>query len=171
MINAFLGGDVSNVSPLLDNPLTYALIFAFELILILYTISVLIGSKAEIILDLKVFKPIKPDGILIFLILSKVAYEFGDILLADYEYGGANIVLLKNVAVFWLFIPLMVFMGLYGIASYGKIKRERKTEQYFKKKQKTEDKEQRNRMAQQEKERKKREKEQAKEQKKLEKQK
>ena len=171
MINAFLGGDVSNVSPLLDNPLTYALIFAFELILILYTISVLIGSKAEILLDLKVFKPIKPDGILIFLILSKVAYEFGDILLADYEYGGANIVLLKNVAVFWLFIPLMIFMGLYGIASYGKIKRERKTEQYFKKKQKTEDKEQRKRMDQQEKERKKRQKEQEKEQKKLQKQK
>ncbi len=171
MINAFLGGDVSNVSPLLDNPLTYALIFAFELILILYTISVLIGSKAEILLDLKVFKPIKPDGILIFLILSKVAYEFGDILLADYEYGGANIVLLKNVAVFWLFIPLMIFMGLYGIASYGKIKRERKTEQYFKKKQKTEDKEQRKRMEQQEKERKQRQKEQEKEQKKLQKQK
>ena len=171
MINAFLGGDVSNVSPLLDNPLTYALIFAFELILILYTISVLIGSKAEIILDLKVFKPIKPDGILIFLILSKVAYEFGDILLADYEYGGANIVLLKNVAVFWLFIPLMVFMGLYGIMNYGKVKRERKTEQYFKKKQKTEDKEQRNRMNQEEKERKQRQKEQEKEQKRLEKQK
>jgi hypothetical protein len=171
MVNAFLGGDVSNVSPLLDNPLTYALIFAFELILILYTISVLIGSKAEIILDLKVFKPIKPDGIMIFLILCKVAYEFGDILLADFEApGGVNIVLLKHVAVFWLFIPLMFVMGIYGIAKYGKIKRERKTEQYFKKKQKTEDKEERARIKQQEKERLKREKEQKKQQKKLKKQ-
>ena len=31
-----------------------------------------------------------------------------------------------------LFIPLMICMCLYGIASYGKVKRERKTEQYFK---------------------------------------
>ncbi|MHA1525774.1 MAG: hypothetical protein ACTSQD_01980, partial [Promethearchaeota archaeon] len=77
----------------------------------------------------------------------------------------------KNVAVFWLFIPLMIIMGLYGIASYGKIKRERKTEQYFKKKQKTEVKEQQERIKQQEKERKQRQKEQEKEQKKLKKQK
>ena len=155
MVNAFLGGEVKNVSPLLDNPITYILIFIFELIIILYTISALIGSKAEIILDLKVFKPIKPDGILIFLILCKVAYEFGDIMLADFKVAGINIVLLKNIAVFWLYIPLMIIMGLYGILQYGKIKRERKTEKYFKKKQKAEEKERKKRIKAQEKERKK----------------
>ncbi|MFX0073320.1 MAG: hypothetical protein ACFFAO_19760 [Candidatus Hermodarchaeota archaeon] len=140
MINAFLGGQVANVSPLLDNPLVYLLIYIFDIIIILYTISTLIGTKAEMILDLKVFRPIKQDGILIFLILCKVAYEFGDYLLVDNKVGGVNAVLLKNVAVFWLFIPLMVIMGLYGIISYGKIKKERKTEKRIKKEKKAEEK-------------------------------
>jgi hypothetical protein len=133
MINAFLGGQVANVSPILDNPFVYALIFVFDIFLILYTISALIGTKAELILDLKIFKPIKADGILIFLILCKIAYEFGDYYLADNKFAGVNAVLLKNIAVFWLFIPLFLIMGLIGIISYGRIKRVRKAKKKYKK--------------------------------------
>ncbi|TFG13543.1 MAG: hypothetical protein EU535_04710 [Promethearchaeota archaeon] len=158
MVNAFLGGEVANVSPILDNPITYALIFIFELFIILYTISALIGTKADIILDLKVFKPIKADGILIFLILCKVAYEFGDFYLADNKVGGINAVLLKNISVFFLFIPLMIIMGLFGIISYSKIKQERKEEKLEKKAKKARDKERKKRIKQREKEQKKMEK-------------
>ena len=158
MVNAFLEGEISNVSPILDNPFTYALIFIFEVLLILYTISALIGTKAEIILDLKVFKPIKPDGVLIFLILCKVAYEFGDYYLADDKVAGVNAVLLKNIAVFWLFIPLFVIMGLFGIISYGRIKKERKDEKLEKKARKARDKERKKRIKEREKERKKKKK-------------
>jgi len=163
MVNAFLGGQVANVSPLLDNPITYVILFIFDLFVILYTISALIGSKAEVILDLKIFKPIKPDGILIFLILCKVAYTFGGYYLADSVFGGTNADLLKNVLVFWLFIPLMIIMGLVGILQYGKIKRERKTEKYFKKKQKREQKDKEKRAKEQEKDRQQRIKEREKE--------
>lgn len=165
MVNTFLGGQIANVSPLLDNPFTYLLIYVFEVLVILYTISTLIGTKAEIILDLKVFKPIKQDGILIFLILCKVADEFGDYLLVDNKIAGVNAVLLKNVAIFWLFIPLMVIMGLYGIISYGKIKLERKREKRIKKKRKADEKARKKRIKEQEKARKERMKEQRKAQK------
>ena len=158
MVNAFLGGEVANVSPILDNPITYALLFIFNLFIILYTISALIGTKAEIILDLKVFKPIKADGILIFLILCKVAYEFGDFYLADNKVAGVNAVLLKNISVFFLFIPLMIIMGLYGIISYDKIKKERKEEKLEKKAKKARNKERKARIKQREKEKKKMEK-------------
>jgi len=153
MVNAFLGGEVSNVSPILDNPITYIILFIFDVFLILYTISCLIGSKAEIILDLKIFKPIKPDGILIFLILCKVAYEFGTYYLADNEVIGVNAVLLKNVAVFFLFLPLFLIMGLAGILQYGKIKKERKDEKLAKKARKERDSERKKRMKEREKER------------------
>jgi hypothetical protein len=165
MVNTFLGGQIANVSPLLDNPFTYLLIYIFEVLVILYTISTLIGTKAEIILDLKVFKPIKQDGILIFLILCKVADEFGDYLLVDNKIAGVNAGLLKNVAIFWLFIPLMVIMGLYGILSYGKIKLKRKREKRLKKKRKADEKARKKRLKEQEKARKKRMKEQKKAQK------
>ncbi len=152
MVNAFLGGEVANVSPILDNPFTYVILFIFDVFLILYTISCLIGSKAEIILDLKIFKPIKPDGILIFLILCKVAYEFGTYFLADNEVIGVNAVLLKNVAVFFLFLPLMIIMGLVGIFQYDKIKKERKDEKFAKKARKSRDKERKKRIKEREKE-------------------
>lgn len=166
MVNAFLGGEVSNVSPILDNPLTYAMLFIFDVFLILYTISCLIGSKAEIILDLKIFKPIKPDGILIFLILCKVAYEFGEFYLADNKVAGVNAVLLKNIAVFFLFLPLFLIMGIAGILQYGKIKRERKYEKKVKKARKKRDKERRRRLKEREKENRKLEKQREKERKK-----
>jgi len=153
MINAFLGGEVSNVSPILDNPITYFILFIFDVFLILYTISCLIGSKAELILDLKIFKPIKPDGILIFLILCKVAYEFGTFYLADNKVVGVNAVLLKNILVFFLFLPLMIIMGLVGILQYGKIKKERKDEKIAKKSRKERDHERKKRIKTREKER------------------
>ncbi len=153
MINAFLGGEVANVSPILDNPVTYFILFIFDVFLILYTISCLIGSKAEIILDLKIFKPIKPDGVLIFLILCKVAYEFGTFFLADNKIIGVNAVLLKNILVFFLFLPLMVIMGLAGILQYDKIKKERKDEKIEKKARKSRDTERKRRMEEREKER------------------
>lgn len=98
-------------------PVTIAL-YLFDLFLILYTIGKLIGEKADIISEKVKF--IKADAILIFLIFSKAAYEFGasEITAIDASRFGA-------IWGFVLFIPLLFITGLYGIINYSKVSKER----------------------------------------------
>ena len=124
MIKAFLGGDVTSISPLLDTPYTYIILFIFDIIVLLITISNLIGKKAELITQK--IKFLKPDAILIFLILCKVAFEFANSQFLDRQLLNTNVELLKYTGVFGLFIPLLLIAGLYGIFSYGKLKERRK---------------------------------------------
>ncbi|MHA1489140.1 MAG: hypothetical protein ACTSRI_05750 [Promethearchaeota archaeon] len=124
MIQAFLGGDVTTISPLLDTPYTYIVLFIFDIIVLLITISNLIGKKAELITQK--IKFIKPDAILIFLILCKVAFEFANSQFLERQLLNTNVELLKYVGVFGLFIPLLLIAGLNGIFSYGKLKEQRK---------------------------------------------
>ena len=93
-------------------PVTIAL-YLFDLFLILYTIGKLMGERSDLIS--KRVKVIKSDAILIFLIFSKAAYEFGasEITAIDASRFGA-------IWGFLLFIPLLIITGLYGIITYSK---------------------------------------------------
>ena len=92
-------------------------LYLFDLFLILYTIGKLIGERSDIIS--KNLKFIKADAILIFLIFSKAAYEFGatEITAIDASRFGA-------IWGFVLFIPLLFITGLYGIITYSKKNKE-----------------------------------------------
>ncbi|MFX1338001.1 MAG: hypothetical protein ACFFDK_05290 [Promethearchaeota archaeon] len=98
-------------------PIIIAL-YLFDLFLILYTIGKLIGERADIIS--KKVKFLKADAILILLIFSKAAYEFGatEITAIDASRIGA-------IWSFLLFIPLLFITGLYGIITYSKVNKER----------------------------------------------
>ncbi len=93
-------------------PVTIAL-YLFDLFLILYTISKLIGDRADTISEKVKF--LKADAILILLIFSKAAYEFGatEITVIDASRFGA-------IWSFVLFIPLLFITGLYGIITNSK---------------------------------------------------
>lgn len=98
------------------------LMFGFDMFLLLITIGSLVGKKAEVIS--KKLKFINSDAILIWLIFSKAAYEYAEFY---YEALGisSQLITMKSVAIFYLVIPLMVVMAIYGIIAYGKIKAER----------------------------------------------
>ncbi len=119
MVLKFTGdGSVSSL------PVQIAL-YVFDVIILLDTINSLVGSRAEILS--KRIKHVKPDSILIWLIFSKVAYEFTNAL------PESGISAIKAVAVFGLFTPLVFLMGLYGIYRYGKVKQRRKAKKKAKK--------------------------------------
>ncbi len=101
-------------------------LFVFDLLVLLISISTLVGKKAELISEKLKF--IKADAILIWLIFSKAAYEYSEALLPSAEVSA-----LKTLGVFLLFIPLMVIMGIIGIIQYGKLKEIRKREKIRKK--------------------------------------
>ncbi len=98
-------------------PATIVLYF-FDLFLILYTIGKLISDSADIISEKVKF--IKTDAILIFLIFSKAAYEFGAT-----EITGIDASRFGAIWGFVLFIPLLFLTGLYGIITYSKVRNER----------------------------------------------
>ncbi len=94
--------------------------YILDVLLIIYTITTIIGEKTEILSEK--FKFIKPDAIIMWLIFSKAAYEFAK--------GGqpAGIVRTTVIVQFLLFIPLLFIAGLYGIISYSKKKKKRDIE-------------------------------------------
>ena len=97
-------------------------LYLFDLGLIIYTISTILGEKSEKISEK--LKIMKVDAIIMWLIFSKAAYELAAVadpnILAD---------LLNAVLGFLLFIPLLAIAGIYGIINYGKIKKEREKTQ------------------------------------------
>ncbi|MFX1257292.1 MAG: hypothetical protein ACFFAN_05510, partial [Promethearchaeota archaeon] len=94
-------------------------LYIFDVCLILYTVGTILGEKVEIIS--KKLKFVKSDAILMWLIFSKAAFEF-----ANLGIEGMNVETFNAVVGFVLFIPLLFIAGLYGILSYGKMKKERK---------------------------------------------
>ena len=115
MLNAYF--NLSSSESEYSLPVTIAL-YIFDLFLILYTIGKLIGERSEIISEK--LKILKSDAILIFLLFSKAAYEFGatEITAIDASRFGA-------IWGFVLFIPLLFITGLYGILNYSKKSEER----------------------------------------------
>lgn len=98
-------------------------LYIFDVLVIFITISTLVGKKAEIIS--KEIRFITTDSIIIWLIFSKGAYEFADQALTLLQVS-VSVSVLKNVAIFFLFVPLLLISGILGIKKYSKLKEGRK---------------------------------------------
>jgi hypothetical protein len=124
MINAFY-----TISTASDNTpqrlLTQIGLYLFDVGLIFYTVSTIIGEKSEVIH--KKLKIINIDTIILWLIFSKAAFELANV--ADPRIRAE---LLNAILGFLLFIPLLIIAGLYGIWSYSKIKKTRKSNKEMK---------------------------------------
>lgn len=118
MVNAFY--TVGSSGDTTYSMWTLIALYIFDLGLILYTISSMIGEKAEVIS--KKLK-LKSETILLWLIFSKAAFELAKVADPRIQAGILNAVL-----GFLLFIPLLVIAGLYGIWNYGKINKESKSQ-------------------------------------------
>jgi hypothetical protein len=110
-----------------------------DMFIIFYSLSTLMGSQAELLS--KRFKRFKLDTVIIWLILSKVTYEF--IHFFPYSvFEAVNIPLiqelstlnndlinlLKNVAVLIFFLALLIIIGIYEIRKYAKEQKELRDE-------------------------------------------
>jgi hypothetical protein len=95
-------------------------LYLFDLGLIIYTISTIIGEKSEKISE--TLRIMKVDAIIMWLIFSKAAYELANA--ADPRIAAD---VLNSILGFLLFIPLLIIAGIYGIKKYGKIKEERES--------------------------------------------
>ncbi len=96
------------------------LIYSFEIIILLISIGGLIGRKARKIKE-KV-EIVKVDAIIIWLIFSKAAYEFADVILETTATFGLQVSILKSLGLFLLFIPLVIIIIIKGIKNYTKKK-------------------------------------------------
>jgi hypothetical protein len=105
-----------------------------DLFIILYSISTLMGSQANMLFKRLKLKRIGLDTILIWLIFSKVAYEFAHNFpyswLAGFPYINVlsyldeSIVNLgKNLGVLFFFILILVVLGIYQMHKYSKRER------------------------------------------------
>ncbi|MFX1573886.1 MAG: hypothetical protein ACFFB0_14150 [Promethearchaeota archaeon] len=100
-----------------------------DVFIILYSVSTLMGSKAEILNQKS--KRIGLDTVIIWLVFSKVAYEF----IANFPYdlfsafqfpfsdflsilNNDLINLVKNIAVFAFFVLVFILLGIYEIRKY-----------------------------------------------------
>jgi hypothetical protein len=102
-----------------------------DLLIIFYSLSTLMGSQAELLSQR--FKRFKLDTVIIWLILSKVAYEFIHFfpyeVFSAFDYPWLNalseidndtINLGKNIAVLLFFLVLILIIGIYEIVKYAK---------------------------------------------------
>jgi len=118
----------------------YIAVIIPDLFIIFYSLSTLMGSQAELLS--KRFKRFGLDAVIIWLILSKVTYEF----IHYFPYDVFQEVkipwlkalstldtndlinLVKNVAVLIFFIALLVVIGIYEINKYAKEQKQLKIE-------------------------------------------
>ncbi|MFX0024688.1 MAG: hypothetical protein ACFE9S_20440 [Candidatus Hermodarchaeota archaeon] len=113
-----------------------------DLAIILYTLSTLMGKNAELLV--KRFKHMGIDTAIIWLIFSKVSYEFIRYfpyqILVDLNipFGGFlssldndYINYIKNLAVLGFFILLLAVIGIYEIRKYSRQQRELKVEAHL----------------------------------------
>ncbi|MGQ4874877.1 MAG: zinc ribbon domain-containing protein [Promethearchaeia archaeon] len=122
MIKAFTkaGGGSTGGTYGLPLPLQIAL-YVFDLYLVLGTIGSLIAKSEPITNAMKkipLLKGLKSDSVILWLIFSKVAYEFANSL------PNMGVSELKAVAMFILYVPLFFILGFIGIVRYGKLKKE-----------------------------------------------
>ena len=106
------GGTTSSSVPI------QVLLYFFNLFLLLNTIGGLIAEKANVLkAKLRIFSS---DTILIWLIFCVASSQFAAFATQN---GGYDI--FRHVVVYVLFIPLLIFMTIYGIRNYSKISKER----------------------------------------------
>ena len=109
---------------------TQIIMLIVDLFILLYSISTLMGSQAELLSKKIRIKRIGVDSVLIWLVFSKVAYEF----IHNYPFalfsGFAYIDVLdilneeiinlsKNIGVLFFFLILLVALGFYQIKKYN----------------------------------------------------
>jgi len=100
-----------------------------DVFIILYSVSTLMGSKAEILSQKS--KRIGLDSVIIWLVFSKVAYEFianfPYDLFSDFQFPFNDFIsilnddlinLVKNIAVFAFFVLILILLGIYEIRKY-----------------------------------------------------
>ena len=92
------------------------LLYVFDVLLIIYTTTSLIGTKTEVLSEKLKF--IKTDGVLMWLFFSKAAYEF-----AKGGIENMNVAAFNDIAGLVLFALLFSIAGLYGIKAYSKRKK------------------------------------------------
>ena len=117
----------------------YIVMIIPDLFIIFYSLSTLMGSQAEFLS--KRLKRFGLDTVIIWLILSKVTYEF--IHYFPYNIFAAinipwlqwfsnidNVIInnIKNIAVLIFFVILLVIIGIYEIRKYGLAQKELKAE-------------------------------------------
>jgi hypothetical protein len=109
---------------------TQGIMLVLDLLILLYSVSTLMGSQAEMLSKNIGIKRIGVDSILIWLVFSKVAYEFIHnypfTLFSGFAYidyidllDQAIINLSKNVGVLFFFLILLVALGFYQIRKYN----------------------------------------------------
>jgi len=113
-----------------SSPTTQVIMLIVDLLILIYSISTLMGSQAELLTKKIRIKRIGIDSVLIWLVFSKVAYEF----IRNYPYnlfGGYVfndsinfldddiINFLKNIGVLLFFLILLVALGFHQIKKYN----------------------------------------------------
>ena len=118
-----LGGETTSTT-------TQIMMLIVDLFILLYSISTLMGSQAELLSKKIRFKRIGVDSVLIWLVFSKVAYEFIHnypfSLFSGFAYidtinilDEAVINFFKNIGVLFFFLILLVTLGFYQIRKYN----------------------------------------------------
>jgi len=117
-----IGGESTSIA-------TQFVLLILDLFILLYAISTLMGSQAELLSKRLKFKRIGVDSILIWLVFSKVAYEF----IHNYPYnlfsgfGFATTInilndsivnLVKNLGVLLFFLIILISLGYVEIKKY-----------------------------------------------------
>jgi hypothetical protein len=115
MVSAFFTASASSNETIMRF-WTRTALYLFDIALILYTVSTILGEKSEVIT--KKLKLAKSDSIIMWLIMSKTAFELAKV--ADPRIRAE---LLNATVGFILFIPLLIIAGVYGIWNYSKVPR------------------------------------------------
>jgi hypothetical protein len=113
---------------------TQIIMLFVDLFILLYSVSTLMGSQAELLSKNIGIKRIGVDSILIWLVFSKVAYEFihnypftlfsGFIYFDFFDIlNEANVNFAKNIGVLISFLLLLVALGFYQIKKYNRNER------------------------------------------------
>ena len=109
---------------------TQIIMLIVDLLILIYSISTLMGSQAELLSKKIGIKRIGVDSVLIWLVFSKVAYEFIHnypfTLFSGFAYidfidvlDEAIINLLKNIGVLIFFLIILVALGFHQIKKYN----------------------------------------------------
>lgn len=109
---------------------TQIIMLIVDLGILIYSVSTLMGSQAELLSKNIGIKRIGVDSVLIWLVFSKVAYEFIHnypfALFSGFAYvdfidvlDEAVINLVKNIGVLFFFLILLVTLGFYQIKKYN----------------------------------------------------
>ena len=109
---------------------TQIIMLIVDLFILLYSISTLMGSQAELLSKRLRIKRIGVDSVLIWLVFSKVAYEFihnypftlfSGLVYNDFiNFLDENVInLIKNVFVLLFFLFILVTLGFHEIKKYN----------------------------------------------------